>query len=441
MPKVYFLSYARDRKSAPEANDLEASFERDLAKEVQAKLKQDASDVGFRDAGSIEAGTPAWSDELSRQIAEYPVGLVLLSPKYLQQDRPWYKWECLYLASRNSQVEQTTQDLLGHTPPRLLLIVEWEKPDDEDIPRDFPREVQRVGESIAGTDQDGGRAVRYILRYGLRSTLEQRKAGDMLASTAYQRFVQLLAAYIKDQWDRWRGFTHLGNVLDPPPQFDGGDCWASVNPISAGSPAKPRPDRIKRRKVYFVCLAALPEEVSIDRSWRYEEDGENDWQPFAGGTPDIRDRRLADYMADLRDVEINPWPFEYFKSQMADALSRVSNRYPILFVVDPYTACLKVRYREVLQEYVDGEYDSKVFCTPIVIWNDNDPQAEGLRNTFQTSVAHFFGLNRWEVIEQSAELTETLDAVIKSVRRRIRYVRADENPRGGSDPPRIGANA
>ena len=53
MPKVFFLSYARDRKPVPEANDLEAAFERDLAKEVQERLKEDQFQVGFRDAGSI----------------------------------------------------------------------------------------------------------------------------------------------------------------------------------------------------------------------------------------------------------------------------------------------------------------------------------------------------------------------------------------------------
>lgn len=438
MPKVFFISYARDRDANPNSPGLEDRFEVDLRENVSSLLPNDNERVGFRDARDIEAGTASWENELAAQLAAYPVGIVLLSPAYLERRRPWCKWECRYLDYRNALVSSQTRS----DPPRLLLILHWVKPDNKDIPAQFPGSVQHVDESIADSETEALKAIRYVLYNGLRNTLQLVDSGDATARPLYTRFLQTLAKFVVAQFRRWEVVAGSVRNLLLPPRFSVADVWTPVNPTTV-EPPKPRPDRAQRRRVYVVYLAAPPSEVSPERAWRYRDGGEEDWQPFAGAVPGAvptyQERHVSEFVEDLSGVVVTAWPFMYFCEHMEAALSRAGHQYPVLFIIDPWTTCQLERYRKALEQYVVSRFDERFFCSPIVIWNAHDSETVQIRSEFERSVGALFNRNRWEPVIKVDEFTETLDDIINLQQRKIRNVLADESPRGGSDPPRISA--
>jgi hypothetical protein len=313
----------------------------------------------------------------------------------------------------------------------------WERPDDKDIPKEFPLQVQHVTESIAGSDKQAAFAVQHVLYLGLRKAMQLVDSKDDRVLPLYTRFLQVFAKYVVAQWRRWTEIPpNLVNIPLPAP-FDPNNRWAPAKPTSV-APPQPRPDRAQRRRVFVVYIAAPPSEVSACREWRYREDGGYDWKPFAV-TDQVGDgRHVGDFVKELGEVEVIPWPFTYFYEHMEEALGKAGRRYPVLLIVDPWTTCQLDRYRKALEYYVKS-FDDRLFCSPIVIWNENDSDTFGIRSDFEQKVGSLFNQNRWEPVAEGSEFTDTLDGVIRLLQRKIRNVLADENSRGGSNPPRISA--
>lgn len=444
MPHVYFLSYARPRTARAQSLGLIDRFEQDLCDNVGQLVRSDGQRAGFRDSGSIEAGTASWCRELGEQLLAHPVGVVLLSPQYVEQERSWCKWEYQFLRCRNEAVGRLP-DTLAPRRPRLLLVLDWIRVEQKDLPGDIAAEVQQVGESIAGRDPLDIAAVRYVTERGLWNTLKLVEADDPDARRAYTRFMLALSHFIVEQWSRWR-MLHpqlLQRQIDLPlpPEHDPADTWGAARPTSAAQPAAARIDRAQRRKVFVVYMAARPHEVPDARAWRYRDDGEYDWRPFAR-LDDESELHIGDIMRTLEGVEVREWQFHTFYDRMEETLGLAGRRYPVLFIIDPWTTTLLEPYREVLQRYVQSHLDDEVFSAPIVLWNRNDPDTEAVRADFEERVRVLFHRTRWEPAQSQEELGEVLVGVVKALQRRIRNSAADRLPTGrGSSLPRISATS
>lgn len=445
MPKVFFMSYARPRsnRGGPDAQADESQhalidrFYEALRKHVQGQIPGgDQLPVAFRDARNIEAGTTQWASELSAQLREYPIGLVLLAPAYLDQDRPWCRWECKYFEERNLAASNVSGALQAETP-RLLLVVEWIKPFENDVPIDFPSQTQRVGESIAHGNAAHAEEVRHILREGLMNVQELAEAGTSTARTSWMAFIQLLGNEIVEQWRRWQAIDPRKRVNPAPPSFDPRLQWTPAQATNAGGQAKARPDRSQRRMVYVVYVAAKPRDVSPHRAWRYEDLGESDWRPFAGLTPQGDDEPVDAYLEALEGVKVEKWPLTYFKDNMAELLAEIKDRSPVLFVVDPWTATQLDNYGGALIAYARAMSTYETFGVPVVVWNENDTESMGLRRDFAQRIESLFAGNIVEPVSQGDELRTCLITVVAGLQRKIRHKLAGNLPSNGSPPPRI----
>lgn len=443
MPSVYFLSYARPRLARQQTADQVDRFERDLAETVSSKLGGDGVRVGFRDSCSIEAGSPAWSDELREQLIARPLGIVLMSPQYLERERTWCKWEYQFLSARNNFVSRLPE-ALATNKPRLLLVLDWVRTEAKDLPAGLSTELQRVSESIVeNEDPQDVAAVRWVLQRGIWDVIKLVEAGDADALPAYRRFMLCLGSYLRAQWARWGALkaTQEQHQLDAPvpAAYDPQDTWDAVRPTNAAEPAAVRSPRAQRRKVFVVYVAARPHEVPAPRAWRYLDDGEYDWRPFAGSAADDAEPHVGHYMNSIEGIEVREWQFDTFCDHMDDTMELAGRRYPVLFIVDPWTTTQIDRYRDVLQRFVASRFDQEAFTAPVVVWNDGDADSTKLRADFEHRVAVLFGRNRWEPSSTRDEFRETLDSAVKSLQRRIRNAAADDLPASGKPLPRISA--
>jgi hypothetical protein len=439
MPKIFFVSYARPRIKDADPASLSTKevddFVGRLSSEVASRVQQDTDRVGFRDTCSTEAGTPQWADTLAAQLAEYPVGIILLEPAYLGNDRPWCKWECLFLASRNAEMGGRMEN-----PPRLFLVLQWIEPFPEDVPHEFPS-AQRVGEAEGGDNEEYRAAIRYVLANGLRTTIQLADSPNDEARRSYPLFIKALGNYVLEQWHRWKKALETPDFPNPtPPPFNPLDRWAA-KPIGAGEPPKPRSAAGQRRRVYVVYIAAHPKDVESkmpQRAWRYLEDGQYDWQAFAGAVANPDEPHIGDFVKEIPDVEVILWQFRYFCEHMEEALQDAEHRYPILFIVDPWTGAQLDYYYAALEHY-KNDFENTNFSTPIVIWNDLDPDVAGFRASFEGRLLTLFNLNRWQAVSNCDEFKSTLRQTVLLLQQQIRSRRASVVPDSGSKLIRISA--
>lgn len=444
MPKVFFMSYARPRpeKGAVPGDAEEAQlllvdqFYNELSAYIRGKLINDEQAVSFRDSRSIEAGTAEWSTELHQQLGAFPVGLVLLSPAYLEQGRPWCRWECKHLESMNDYAQQHPPPG-GEQPARLLLILNWVTPDERDVPPGFPSQVLRVGESIAAAKEGDLEAVRYVVGLGFKAVQELANAGDQEAKRLRTRFIQLLGDYIEKQWRRWQDVDEPARKGAPQPlAFDDKLPWVSPRPSNAATPAAPR--KARTRVVYVVYVAAGPHEVPASRMHRYEDRGESDWRPFAGHTPAEDDRQADEFFNNaIPGSKVEKWPFSSLKGSMRDLLRQANLSAPILFVVDPWTATQLQEYRQILELYAQERQGQSIFCTPIVVWNNADPEGMAQRAEFERLVKSTFAPEPWDSVVDADELREAAVTASAKLYRGIRDARSVALPNTDNPPPRI----
>jgi len=436
MTTVFFLSYAGpDEHDKRQRNAIER-FHKDLSANVRALIGLRDEQVGYWDRSGLETGTPNWEEALAKNLAKFPVGVILLSPQYLAADRPSCKWECLYLTARNDWADKQLSN-----KPRLLMVLNWLKPRPEDIPDDFPKATQIVNESIVRAAPEVQRAVRAVLSRGVRRTTELSSDDDVIR-TEYTQFIWALADYIVDQWRRWQGDKRKHNEMPLPPPFSENSVWDS-RLTNARSAPNPRPDSLARKKVVTVYIAAQPSQVEDPRAWRYRDDGESDWHAFSGwASPSADDdQRIGEIVNAVPGIEVERLHFNYFADQkhMPDLLKTIGRRYPVVFIIDPWTASQLQVYRDALELCSKLEADHGACTCPIVIWNDDDPEAVQIRTEFERNVRSLFQKYQWEEVKERHEFDACLLGAVERLRRKIRNMRADESSRGGSPLVRISA--
>jgi hypothetical protein len=123
---------------------------------------------------------------------------------------------------------------------------------------------------------------------------------------------------------------------------------------------------------------------------------------------------------------------------MEEALQDAEHRYPILFIVDPWTGAQLDYYYAALEHY-KNDFENTNFSTPIVIWNDLDPDVAGFRASFERKLLTLFNLNRWQAVSNRDELKSTLQQTVLLLQQQIRSRRASEVPDSGSKLIRISA--
>lgn len=431
IPNVFFISYARPRQGQPQMVETLDRFMAHLREAVGSLLTDvNYHQVGFRDVCNLDAGTPDWSADLTQQLLAYPVGLVLLSPAYVDTDRAWCKWECQFLARRNAAAA-ALPDSIAPTKPRLLLVLNWVSLDPRDMPEGFPQLTQGVGEAIAGLDAQDVLAVRSVLGRGLFDSLQLVQAGDKSMETAYQRFVQVLGRYIAGQWRHWKDLEAHQIDLGTPGPFVPGDTWRPAS----------RPVIGTRHKVFVVYLAAQPGEVAPlapDRAKRYQEDGGSDWQPFA--LADSGGPRVGDVVKKLEQLGISAverWPFDFFLKSMPQALEEAGSRYPVVVVVDPWTATRLPQYGKALRKFSEEERKRILFALLVEVASTSDPDEALIRADFLGGVGKLFHHTRWQRHAGANDLELGLSLGVKLMQLNIRNARADKLSSTGSSPPRI----
>jgi hypothetical protein len=400
----------------------------DLCTAVGMLLQEDEVPVGFRDTCNLEAGTPDWTRELTRALQRYPIGLVLLSPAYVDPTRVWCKWECDFLERRNAAVA-ALPDHGMQNKPRLLLILNWVRPDERDMPTDFPRSTQGVGESIASPNDAQERdAVRRVLKHGLAHAIQLVLDDDQEMKASYRRFIQALARYVERQWRGWLELSRDWSALPVPSPNVPMETWRMMHRGSAGH----------RQKVFCVFIAARPSEVPAERAWRYQDDGESDWQPFTAA--DSGGQRVGDIVKQLETcgiANVEKWPFQYFVTSMSDALDAVGSRYPIVVVVDPWSVTRLPIYAGALKAFAQQELQRDLSAIPVVILDVGD--SEDVRTDFEERIASVFDRKRWQRRLAQKDLEEGLSLSVKLMQLNIRNARADNLPQTGNLPPRINA--
>jgi len=432
MPNVFFVSYARPRQGQPDGIQALDRFIANLREAVGGLMKDvDYHRVGYRDVSNLEPGTSNWAAELSRRLIDYPIGLVLLEPHYVEAKRVWCRWEFDFLARRNAAVEKLPDSLLPDKP-RLLLVLDWVKTDRRDIPEGVLRSAQGLTESIAGLDAHDVLAVRKVLDRGLRDSL-QLVASDKEMEAAYTRFVQVLGRYIVEQWRRWKTLeTHDFDLPTPGPcEPDAGDMTA------------PKGTAGQRRQVFVVYVAAKPGEVkpiAPERADRYQEFGESDWQPFdKEGKFGPRVGEVVKKLEQL-GITVEKWAFRHFRSSMTDTLQEVGSRYPIVLIIDPWTATRLPDYAQALRKFSKEERERGLFALPVEISCAGGPDEAAIRADFSAGVGKLFHHARWQRSVGAQDLEEGLALGVKLMQLNIRNARADSLGPSGSPPPRISGN-
>ena len=438
MSSIFFLSYATPAPGDQAHVDAVNRFYVDLSSKVAGHVKlpahADVTSVGFRDSDKLMAGAPDWKVALAHKLVEFPVGVVLRSAQYLAIDRPWCRWECLAYTRRNEWADQVVQ-----SKPRMLLVLNWSKVNESDVPPEFPA-AQMVQASIAGADTTTRDAVQAVFQRGLRETIELA-AVEVSVSAQYKRFVGALAEYLVAQWDAWRTEVNARQLDPPPPEaFDPALNW-SARATNAADPGLPR--QTPKRKVIVVYIAAQPHQVAAvaaTRQWRYLDDGESDWQAFAQA-PGGHDAVGAMMASGLKDIEIERLPFEYFRDHVEELLRKFGQRYPVLFIVDPWSASQIDEYRKALEACAQLQPDRLAYTCPVVVWNSTDHEQALARQDFEQKVECLFSLYQWEVIENRDDFAKILTTAVQKLQRMIRNARADLSPHGGTSPPRISPSA
>jgi hypothetical protein len=392
MSKLFFLSYARPPHQDAEHLEAVDRFFDDLCAKVAEKLTAKNASPGFRDKRHLEPGSPDWVEALKDAMREHPIGIVLLGPWYLSPTSGWCKWEHDYLLHRNALAARRE----GPETPRLLLVLNWVGTHPRDLPLNYPTNVQRVDEAIARGQDDLVEAVRFVNQRGLRETIALVTAGDASAKQNYERFTSVLAGYVHEQWRRWSGQPDREDLKPPVPDFDAANCWISPTPTNAREAPRARAE--VKRKVKVVYVAAHPEEADDARAWRYRYEGESDWQPFAlrpGAETDDAER-IGAMVAALPEIQVDTVPVKYFAQNMGAELRSINRRYPVIFIVDPWSVGSRPEdYRTVLFRYKRLEKKMQSFASPVIVWNKDDPPQAEIAAKFAEVMGAAFDKHRW----------------------------------------------
>lgn len=441
MSKVFFLSYARP-KSTTSAHALGGIdlFYRGLCDELANLVTglDKTLQVGFRDAMSIPVGEPDWEASLGTALKEFPIGIILLSPNYLDPNRPWCRWECRNLVLRNEFIQTRVRFECDEDKPRTLIAIDWDHFEKADLPGDFPPQIQTLSESLAADDEDKVQAIRYVNRNGLRSVLDYVQDRDETALKHYRRFIKALAHYVHRQWIAWHKLARRELDLPAIEPYDDRQQWGSAHPTNASSAAKPRPPRDERNRVFVTYLAADPREVPEERAKRYIEQGGEDWKPFSRpdpvDNPDIDDLVRSALRTKIRTISI-----VHPSRSLVEEIDPARGRYPVLLFVDPWTVATVLRYRDALALYAEQDRDEELYSVPLAIWDDSDQDLRQIEQAFDAHVRPLFDRRIWETVRGEQELTELVQDLVLRMQRKIRNRRADHRPATDSVPPRIGA--
>jgi hypothetical protein len=316
------------------------------------------------------------------------------------------------------------------------LILEWVKRvEGSGNPVDFPNRIQHIGDSIAGDRQADIQAVKHVCDMGLREVIGLQH--DPNEQVIYTRFVKCLGRYIVEQYQRWQKLDEAKRHYPEPRDYES-TSWEPAKQSGARTAALPR--AAYPRKVHVVYCAARPEEVPQDRQPHYLQEGEGDWHPFEAtdettGTPPP----VAEYIKELEGEPVR-WSFRTFASDMERVLEQeIGGRHPLLFVVDPWTACNVDSYREALDRYAHLKGVSQA-SRPVVILDEANAEHVPLRQQFIERVQGIFGFNGWTWANNPKQLRESLRSVVEDLRNTIRNTMASQRPITGNGPPPISAN-
>lgn len=431
MSHVYFLSYASCRDHQSDEVGLLDEFDRDLRIRVEEHLQLRNS---FRCTRSIEPGSPSWRDSLIDALSQTAIGVILTSPAYFDVGRPVCKWEFQCLVQRGKSGVTDSKRL----PVRLMLMLPWITMRDEYYPRDFPKEMQRLNESIAADDGET-EAIRQINRRGILATL-RLKAGGSDKDATYLKALDAISRFIVEQYRRLpERFLDLLNAA-PLPAYDENDRWQSALQV-ANCKSPPLGRALNPPKAIIVFLAATPgaKPIANERQWRYEEDGESDWRPFvAEGALDktLKNHKIGNIVRNIEDVEIERVHFDFFSDNFKRFVELFYEKYPIILAIDPWSLTEFKNYPEALARLEEhGAYESPVAC-PIVIWSEVDPAAQARREGFNNLAGIVIG-NAWEQVKDEEDFVACLKQSIQRLNRKIRNLRADRSSHGGSSLPTI----
>ena len=433
---MFFLSHA----SAHAADEAEQAaydrFFRDIESRVRERVvaPRDAS-IAYWDQGRLPAGTPDFDESLREALRAYPIGIVLLSPRYLSNDRPYCRWEFETLRRRN----EWSSGLPGR--PACLLVVDWVLADPAHLPVEFPRELQRVREQIAGDEDDDVKAVRAVCDRGLRDVLGLVAAEEKAAMGHYEHFVARLAAYVVSQ-HKLLVESGRGTAMPEVAAFDAALTWNQRAAPNAALP--PRAGAMAdRKKIYCAVVAAHPsavDRVLPARSWRYLDEGSDDWRPFVAD-PGEDSERIADLlrrMVEQRHVDgdINS---RQFSRHLREDLEQQIGRYPIILLVDPWTLRDIEGYvawgRKLMSA---GDVES---TGVIVLWNnrDADINADEAERAYKSAIDKAFG-ERTVWAYGNAGLQEVFCQLVEKLRTRIRSASTPRVVRTGAPKPVLSAS-
>lgn len=432
MPKVFFMSYATPRRRTGKSREelsqqkLVDEFFHKLEEHIGSRLIDNGQSTGFKDSLTIEAGTADWVRSLSRGLADFPIGLLLMTPSYFQSDRTWCRWEFEYLLERNHRMAEL--DIEEQRRPRLLLLLEWIPTLPGELPKEYPTKVQRVDLQLLRGREDRREAVQRVLLDGVQAAATR---GDDLTV-----FIQALGDEIILQWERWEALAPSIKRQPEPRPYDPDMTWTPTRRLNSSAPPGPRrPSAV----AYAVCLAATPKEVPESRGYRYREFGEAEWKPFA--MDEATDAsKVDDYLASLEGIRIEKWPFLHFKANMASLLREQGRRRPVLLILDPWTVLRLDTYRKVLENYCKVAKAWQPFVVPVVIWNEEDSEAEVLKNEFLLRMERL-SAGAFTPLGNESDLNEYFRLTLSGLQIKIRNIVASGLPNRGGPPPRIGISS
>jgi hypothetical protein len=431
--KVFFISHAAPHDGDAQKRRALDRFFGDLENAVRelAPVRRGAR-VGFWDVRDIPAGSVDFSANLRGGLDAHPIGLVLLDPAYLSNDRPYCRWEFESLEARNRWASEQ-----GGDPPQLLFVVDWIKVDPADEPREFPRLLQRVREQIAD-DRDDILAVRAVVDRGLKPCIDLVLSEEAGAIAGYTRFVRCLARQIDAQRRKIPAAAWSPPRAEP---FDESLVW-SRPPMHAA--VEPGPGRaVDRKKIIYAVVAGRPDDirpVCQDRMWRYELDGHEDWRPFAtddqraGNPPRLLDLLQAMQASGRLAGEVRGYPFS---RHLAEDLAVLEGKYPVILFVDPWTITHLEPYR-LLSEQLFGPGAEAPDASVIIIWNDLDPDVAPNRFTYEQAVNQVFSGNT-RAASHAEVLTQVFHEAVERRRSQIRSSTTARLPRPGSPKPSLSA--
>jgi hypothetical protein len=209
------------------------------------------------------------------------------------------------------------------------------------------------------------------------------------------------------------------------------------------------------RKVYVLVVAAHPDDIEDYhslRKGRYEETGEEDWQPFAHSSDKGSPARLRDILKKLegpslpgvKPVDVVYFSLNEFKNTPNVLFERARARAPILLIVDPWTIThLKEKYEIYLELFRDNQ--TKDDRTATIVYLDskeNEPDIEKLELNF-TQVCAPYVETTWRMLELEAIVNDPnygiSNGFITDLRSAVRYVQKSKLARTGATKPQLNA--